>query len=188
MKILHGPDMKPFDLKQDQINFYHDNGYLVVGNLLSEEECDAINKLTRKHADSSFSAILNPDRKFEEIHSVMKSPKIVSILSTLMNAEVVGLMSQVLFKEAGSPYAGQAWNPHQDNTYPQTPNGEYVTINIALQDQNVENGCLYIYPGSHKEGLYPFEPTVSYHEDPKSNPGNMVDLSILKNLNQRKPI
>ena len=67
-----------------------------------------------------------------------------------------------------------------DNTYPQTPNGEYVTLIIALQDHDVENGCLYIYPGSHKEGIFPFEPTKSYREDPKSNPGNTVDLEILK--------
>ena len=186
MKILPGLDMNPFDLRQDQINFFHDNGYLVVDNLFSEEECDAINKLTRKHADNSFAAILNPDRKFEEIRSVMKAPKIVSILQTLANTEVVGLMSQVLFKEAGSPYAGQAWNPHQDNTYPQTPNGEYVTINIALQDQDIENGCLYIYPGSHKDGLFPFEPTKSYRENPKSNPGNIVDLSILIKFESKK--
>ena len=135
------------------INFFHNNGYLVIDHLFSVGECDAINKFTRKHANSSFSAILNPDRKFEEIRSVMKSLKIVSILKTLTNAEVVGLMSQLLFKETASPYASQAWNPHQDNTYPQTPNGEYITINIALQDQDVENGCLYIYPGSHKEGI-----------------------------------
>ena len=43
----------------------------------------------------------------------------VHILETLTNAKVVGLMSQILFKEAGSPYASQAWNPHQDNSYPQ---------------------------------------------------------------------
>ena len=186
MKILHGLDMDPYDLKQDQINFFHNNGYLVIDHLFSVGECDAINKFTRKHANSSFSAILNPDRKFEEIRSVMKSLKIVSILKTLTNAEVVGLMSQMLFKETASPYASQAWNPHQDNTYPQTPNGEYITINIALQDQDVENGCLYIYPGSHKEGLFPFEPTLSYREDPNSNPGNTVDLSILKKFESKK--
>ena len=55
-----------------------------------------------------FSAILNPDRQFKEIRDVMRSPRIVSILSTLANAEIVGLMSQMLFKEARSPYASQA--------------------------------------------------------------------------------
>jgi len=178
--------MKPYKLKQDQISSFYDNGYLVVDYLFSEEECDAINELMRKHADNDFSAILNPDRKYEEIRSVMKAPKIVSILETLMNGVVVGLMSQMLFKEAGSPYASQAWNPHQDNAYPQSPNGEYVTINIALQDQDVENGCLYIFPGSHKEGLFPFEPTKSYRENPNSNPGNTVDLSILKKFESKK--
>ena len=63
----------------------------------------------RKEADESFSAILNPDRQFKK-YDVMRSPRIVSILSTLANAEIVGLMSQMLLKEARSPYASQAWN------------------------------------------------------------------------------
>ena len=116
----------------------------------------------------------------------MKAPKIISILEKLMGGTVVGLMSQLLFKEAGSPYASQAWNPHQDNSYPKTPNGEYVTINLALQDQDIENGCLYIYPGSHKEGLFDFEPTKSYRENPDDNPGNMVERTILNRFENVK--
>ena len=150
MGIFSDINEKIYQLKDVQVNFFHKNGYLVVGRLFTEEECDAINLLSRKHADKYFSAILNPDRKFKEIRTVMKSRRMVHILETLTNAKVVGLMSQILFKEAGSPYASQAWNPHQDNSYPQTPNGEYLTLNIALDDQDVENGCLYIFPESHK--------------------------------------
>ncbi len=180
MKVLPGLTLDPYYLNQDQVDFFNENGYLVVERLFSEEECDAISKIVRKQADENFSAILNPDRVIDEIRSVMKAPKIVSILETLTGSTVVGLMSQFLFKEAGSPYASQAWKPHQDNSYPRTPNGEYVTINLALQDQDVENGCLFIYPGSHEEGLFAFEPTKSYRENPDNNPGNTVDHTILQ--------
>jgi len=179
MKTLPGLSQEPYDLIEDQLNFYHENGYLVVDGLFTEQECDAMNKITRPLADENFSAIHNIDRDIPEMRSVMKAPKIVSILEKLQNSEVVGLMSQVLFKEVESPYASQVWNPHQDNSYPQSPDGAYITINIALENQDQENGCLYIYPGSHKDGIFACEPTISYREDPNSNPGSTVEASIL---------
>ena len=71
MGIFSDINEKIYQLKDVQVNFFHKNGYLVVGSLFTEEECDAINLLSRKHADKYFSAILNPDRKFKEIRTVM---------------------------------------------------------------------------------------------------------------------
>lgn len=176
-------------LTQEEIRFYKDNGYLVVNGLFSSEECDRILEVCKARADEKFSAILNIDRELPAMREVMKEPRIVRILETLQGAEIVGLMSQILFKEAGSPYASQAWNPHQDNAYPQAKDGVYVTINLFLRDADPENGCMYIYPGSHREGTLPFEPTVSYREKAGTNPGNpckvppqykKVDLIIAK--------
>jgi ectoine hydroxylase-related dioxygenase (phytanoyl-CoA dioxygenase family) len=163
-------------LTQEEIRFYKDNGYLVVEGLFSPEECDRILEIAKSHADDRFSAILNLDRTVPAFRDVMKDPKIVRILETLQGGEVVGLMSQVLFKEAGSPYASQAWNPHQDNAYPQARDGAYITINLFLRDADPENGGLYIYPGSQREGTLPFEPTVSYREKVGTNPGNSVKV------------
>lgn len=164
-------------LTQEEIRSYKDNGYLVVHGLFSPEECDRILALCKSYADEKFSAILNLDRAVPAVRDIMKDPKIVQILETLQGAEVVGLMSQVLFKEAGSPYASQAWNPHQDNAYPQAPDGAYITINLFLRDADPENGGMYIYPGSHREGTLPFEPTISYREKAGTNPGNSCKVS-----------
>lgn len=161
-------------LSEDQVSFFNENGYLVVDGLFSSQECDAMLKIFEQHADENYSAILNLDRLVPEIRAVMKDSRIVAILETLQNAEVVGLMSQILFKKAGSTYAAQAWNPHQDNAYPQARPGAYITINIFLADSDPENGGMYIYPGSHRESLLPFEPIKSYREDPGTNPGNSV--------------
>ena len=163
-------------LTQEEIRFYKDNGYLVVEGLFSPEECDNILAVCKSRADKDFSAILNPDREVPALRNVMKDPRIVHILELLQGAEVVGLMSQILFKEAGSPYATQAWNPHQDNAYPQARDGAYVTINLFLEDADPGNGGMYIYPGSHREGTLPFEPTISYREKTGSNPGNRIQV------------
>ena len=88
-------------------------------------------------------------------------------------------MTQMLFKEAGSTYASQAWNPHQDNAYVGNKNGKYITTNFWLEDTSVENGTLYVYPGSHKNGIYKFEERISYREVDK-NPGHKVDVTFKK--------
>jgi ectoine hydroxylase-related dioxygenase (phytanoyl-CoA dioxygenase family) len=142
-----------------------------------------------RHADASFSAIMNVDRSEPAIREIMKDARCVDLLETLQGAEVVALMSQVLFKRVGTPYAAQAWNPHQDNCYPRAEHGAYITVNIFLADSDPDNGGLYVFPGSQKEGLLPAEPTPSYREIPGTNPGNTVrvperyprvDLSIPK--------
>ena len=169
------PKIRP--LTQEEIRSYKDNGYLVVEGLFTFEECDNILKVCKSRADKDFSAILNLDREVPALRNVMKDPRIVQILEILQGAEVVGLMSQILFKEAGSPYAEQAWNPHQDNAYPQARDGAYITINLFLRDADPENGGMYIYPGSHREGTLPFEPTVSYREKKGTNPGNSCKVA-----------
>ncbi len=129
-----------------------------------------------EYADEHYSAILNLDRNELEIRNFMKNSEIVSRLEQLQGTEVVGLMSQMLFKKAGSRYAVQAWHPHQDNSYPQAEPGAYITTNTFFEDADPENGGMYIYPGSHREGLLPFKPTKSYREDVDKNPGNVVEV------------
>ncbi len=80
-----------------------------------------------------------------------------------------------LFKKSHSP---QAWNPHQDNAYPRAPYGMYLTGNIPFANQDLENGCMYIYPGSHQEGLLEAEYFKSFHEQPGKNPGHDVSKSL----------
>lgn len=161
-------------LRSDEIYFYRDYGYLIVDDIYRPQECDAIIAEIESHADSDFSAIMNLDRKSEAMRSIMRKWRAVTILEELQGAEVVGLMSQVLFKKVGSKYANQAWNPHQDNSYPKAEHGAYITINVFLEDADRENGSLYAYAGSHHESLLDAEPTVSYHETTGSNPGKVI--------------
>ena len=162
-------------LSEEQVQFYDDNGYLVVENVLPQEECDRLMTIFEEYADEDYSAILNLDRSEPEIRRLMKQTEIVSRVEQLQGTEVVGLMSQMLFKKAGSRYAVQAWQPHQDNSYPQAEYGAYVTTNIFFEDADAGNGGMYIYPGSHKQGLLPFAAVRSYREDVGENPGNVVE-------------
>ena len=152
-------------------------GYLLVADILSSEKCDEILEIYESHADEDFSQILNQDREgVTEIRELMRLPRIVSTLDSLQRWKVDAVQSIILFKRAGSRYATQAWNPHQDNSYPQVPYPGYITANIFLADADRENGCMYLYPSSHKEPLLPFVETPSYKEPMGTNPGNTVEV------------
>lgn len=209
-------------LNNEQIESYKENGYLIVNDILTEKECDEYYTQIRKHANKDFAAILNPDRNeyliaqtTDKIESnvslnekvnylkeckitnkmtwdIVTNPKALNVLKTLQMSDVSYLMSQMLFKEANSIYASQAWEPHQDNSYPRNENSsllngfttQYITTNFFLLDSNLENGTLYMYPGSHKFGLFDSETQVSYREKKGTNPGNKISEEILKKFNK----
>lgn len=174
MKVLPSLQLEPYELGGEQIASYKKNGFLVVEGLFSNQECDEIYTIFRNHADEKFSAILNLDRECEELRSVMLAPKVVSVVEGLQGAECVALATQMLFKEAGTAYASQAWTPHQDNSYHQNPNGATLTVNIMCDDVDIENGALFVWPGSHNEGLIECTPRVSYREELGTKPGNTI--------------
>ena len=178
---------------------YWENGILILEEFYSHEKCDEIQRHLRRHANEDFAGIMNSDRldfltesdpredspeRDKEIketvafmRALMREPRAVSFLEGLYDdREIVGLQTMTLFKEAGSPYATQAWNPHQDNAYPQNVNGMYFTTNLFLEAADVENGTLYAFPGSHKQGLFPAEDVKSFREEKGSNPGKTTHM------------
>lgn len=171
-----------FILTREDILFYRQNGYLVVSDVLTNDQCDRMNEIFEKYAkdhdDKEFKGIMNLDREDYQIRCLLCYYKIVLVLDTLQDSEVVGLQSMFLFKKAGTAYSPQAWNPHQDNAYVRAPHGMYLTGNIPFADQDNENGCMFIYPGSHNEDLLPAEFFKSFHEQPGKNPGHDASKSL----------
>ncbi|MGQ0832002.1 MAG: phytanoyl-CoA dioxygenase family protein [Microthrixaceae bacterium] len=49
---------------------------------------------------------------------------------------------------------------HQDNGYTPLVPEEYVTCWLALDDADLDNGCLWVIPGSHRQG------TIRHHNGP----------------------
>ena len=89
----------------------------------------------------------------------LKHPGIADVLSRVTGAHlphwdgrVKGFQSMVFVKPPG--FQGQAW--HQDEVFIPTRDRSLVGAWAAIDDATVENGCLWVLPGSHKSGyLYP---------------------------------
>ncbi|MEV6036477.1 phytanoyl-CoA dioxygenase family protein [Nonomuraea sp. NPDC052116] len=161
---------------------YERDGYLVldraldpgeVGELLEEavricrgEFGDISGALPAGDADSDddvlrrFLCVHYPHKLSGLMLDTMRHPAIVSALTSLIGPNVKAMQSMLFIKSEGEP--GQAW--HQDELFIPTRDRSLAAAWIALDDATVENGCLWVLPGSHRRGvLYPNRE----HDDPR---------------------
>ncbi|GAB3434201.1 phytanoyl-CoA dioxygenase family protein [Flindersiella endophytica] len=82
----------------------------------------------------------------------LATPRIVEALTNVIGPDVKAMQSMVFMKSEGKP--GQAW--HQDEFFIPTRDRSLTATWIALDDATIENGCLWVLPGSHRPGIiYP---------------------------------
>jgi len=130
--------MKCNDVKitEDQVKFYDENGYVVIDNIMSPENCDKVQVIAENLADNEHSVVLNAHRKSQELFEIMKDSSIVCCVKAVQRSSIVGLNSQYLFKKSGTPYARQSWTPHQDNSYPKATQEAYIIAHLSLEDRD----------------------------------------------------
>ncbi len=173
----------PKPLTDEQVRFFVENGYLIVPKLISPEEVEELRHDTVRVARGDYPCTTIPPvaqgltddevlRTILCIHmphyispvmaAYVRHPKICGILSQIAAAHLphwdgsVKCMQSMLFVKPPQ-FQGQAW--HQDEIYIPTRDRSLVGAWIALDDATIENGCLWVVPGSHQSGyLYPQHP------------------------------
>ncbi|MEU0522175.1 phytanoyl-CoA dioxygenase family protein [Streptomyces niveus] len=82
----------------------------------------------------------------------MRHPAIVGPLTDVIGPDIKSMQSMLFIKSEGKP--GQAW--HQDEMFIPTRDRSLTAAWLALDDATVDNGCLWVLPGSHRPGvIYP---------------------------------
>ena len=156
-------------LNQDQKNFYDENGYLMVKNVLSKEQLTTMQNITYNWIESSKS-VTESDSFFDldEGHSknsprltrlklphkadvyfweVLKHSKITSVLNDLLGPNTLLQTSKLNTK---APGGGAAVEWHQDWAFYPHTNDDVLAFGVFLEDVTEENGPLMVIPKSHK--------------------------------------
>ena len=170
----------PIVVEQEQVDFYVDNGYLAAPDLLDTAELEELKRdiiflarggypnqtiqpvaaeLSDDEVLSKILAIHQPHYVSPVMEKYTRHPKISGVLSQITGAHLahwagnVKCMQSMLFiKPPG--YQGQSW--HQDENYIPTRDRSLIGAWIAIDDAHVENGCMWVIPGSQRPGyLYP---------------------------------
>jgi phytanoyl-CoA hydroxylase len=99
---------------------------------------ELVSKIFRLHRDPVFNDWIT-------------SEPVTSIAAGIVGPEVDCFLSQFIFKNPGA--WGQPW--HQDSHYfAFEPARPIVGLWLAVTEATLENGCLYVVPGSHREPVH----------------------------------
>jgi len=74
---------------------------------------------------------------------------LVTVAEQLIGPDIKGAASQLTFKLRGNQ---QAFGWHQDNGYGELDPANAISTLTALDVADEENGCLWVLPGSHRQG------------------------------------
>jgi ectoine hydroxylase-related dioxygenase (phytanoyl-CoA dioxygenase family) len=88
-------------------------------------------------------------------HGFIASRPVVRLLQALLGGkELDCFLSQFIFKNPGA--WGQPW--HQDSLYFPFDRSPQVGLWLAASEATLENGCLHVLPGSHREPVHAHVP------------------------------
>ena len=170
-------------LTDSQKKSWNESGFILCKELISEEDCKQINhevseiihSIIKKEDEFSHAyggdgkiairemkpnehakTIEDEMSKLFRIHSkgifndIIKREEVINPLRDILGENIDCFLSQFIFKNPGA--WGQPW--HQDSSYFNFNKSPQVGVWIATSEATLENGCLVILPGSHKEPLH----------------------------------
>ena len=156
-------------LSTEQTERFHDEGYLILDPCLEEGEVEALRERVRAIADGEsefpesfveyepgasgrrmehLRKINHPSRHDPFFVGHARHPRILEAINDLLGEDVKLFGDQLFMKPPG----GIEKTYHQDCPYFPIRPMQMITAWVALDEVTVENGCMYVVPGSHKLG------------------------------------
>jgi phytanoyl-CoA hydroxylase len=165
-------------------SFFAENGYVVLKDALSPEQIEEIRDETTAICRGQVGPVMgvtppapgetdddvikrylcihHPHKVSDVMQRYMFHPPVVDVLTSVIGPNVKSMQSMLFIKASGKP--GQAW--HQDENFIPTRDRSLTGAWMALDDATTENGCLWVIPGSHKDGvLWPMRETTDERFD-----------------------
>jgi len=161
----------PQGISEEAVTFFQDNGFLVVEGAIDAAQVQRLNDealaicrgeygeyagwvgphdgQTDDEVLKQYLCIHFPHKCSETMRRYLGTAAMKEVLSKVIGPNVKCMQSMLFIKAAGKP--GQAW--HQDEFYIPTRDRSLTGGWIALDDATIDNGCLWVIPGSHRPGV-----------------------------------
>ena len=165
-------------LTDDQIDFYRQQGYLLVPNLFTSREVADLNAVTDRFREESRTVsasdnvfdvgpghsaedpqlrrIKDPVLRHKSFDTAMRHPKLLAVLQQLLGRDLRFDHSKLNIKPVGG---GAEIDWHQDWAFYPHTNDDLLAVGLMLDDVGPANGPLQVIPGSH------LGPTHNHHSD-----------------------
>jgi ectoine hydroxylase-related dioxygenase (phytanoyl-CoA dioxygenase family) len=155
-------------ISDDKIAQFRRDGFCVVDNLFTSEEVDAIEAFFEDYKENG-EAVYDNGMRFEEQdktkqqiramhpHRYSKralewalNQRVTGVLTVLLEKDPLLAQTMYYFKPPGSKGQGM----HQDNFYLLTAPATCIAAWTAIDAATIDNGCLYMVPGSHEHDIH----------------------------------
>lgn len=151
-------------LTDEQKRGFEELGYCVVPGLFSASEIQSIEDFFEKYkrsgigvydAGSAYHEIdptqrqlraMHPHRYSHQVQEWFLNPNVARVLEALLGKPALGAQTMYYFKPPGARGQGM----HQDNFYLLAQPATCIAAWTAIDDADLNNGCLYVVPGSHR--------------------------------------
>ena len=158
-------------LDSEAVETFRSRGFVVVPDVFDERECDDIASHIEAAAfelalgeatDGPLSYRPMMHLASPELTAVATDPRWSDITQPLLGTGDVRLYWEQAVAKPPGARTELPW--HQDNGYTPLVPEQYLTCWLALDDAELDNGCLWVIPGSHRKG------TVAHHNDERGGP------------------
>ena len=155
-------------LSPNQLKQYEDEGFVSPINIFSKDKAKEIRdeiELIEKEMPEELenSGRYNAHLISPLLDEVTHNPKILDAVESLIDEDILVCGTTLFIK---NPNEKGFVSYHQDAKYIGLEPHNWVTAWVAITDSNEHNGCMRMWPGSHKDHLK--------EHDQKFNQGNLL--------------
>ena len=154
----------PALLSLEQVQQFNDDGYVRGIRIFDDGEIaghrayfDRLLEEVIAEGGDSYS-ISSAHLEHGPVWDLLNHPKIVAIVSDLFGENVIGWGSHFFCK---MPHDGKAVAWHQDSSYWPLSPSKALTVWLAIDDVDMENGSMKFIAGSHLHGHMTYRPSTS---------------------------
>ena len=152
-------------LSPEQIERYHQDGYISPIRVMSENEAARVRERLQEF-ESRTGGPLRGDLRhkahllFPWLADLVRNANILDAVEDLYGGDLLCWTTNFFIKEARNP-AFVSW--HQDSTYWGLSEPDVVTAWVALTPSNEANGAMQVVPGTHTMDQIPHRDTFDKH-------------------------
>ncbi|GAB4368673.1 MAG: hypothetical protein Kow00114_28030 [Kiloniellaceae bacterium] len=160
-------------LSEDQVRFYRDNGYILLEQRVPLEIIEELRREIARFVEQARGMTASDDRlDLEDSHrpdaprlrriklphklspvfdALLRSDWILAPVRDLIGPSLRLHTTKLNMKSAGY---GAAVEWHQDWAFYPHTNDDILAVGVVIDDMDVENGPLMVFPGSHRGPVY----------------------------------
>ena len=170
-------------LTQQQIDQYHEQGFISPIRVISEKEAlfiaAEIERVEREFPDEIHAESRNNlHLSFPFFDQLAHNEIIVDAMEDIIGPDI-SLWASVLFAKDPNSKHYVSW--HQDTTYMGFNLNDCATPWIALTPSNEETGCMMMIPGSHKNA-------IQHHEDTFAENNILTRGQVVPNVDESQAV